>query len=149
MSLRSNKADVENLYQNLEMVASSDAEPTYDVMHWIREYLYASYFMSINPLVGLRKVLPQYRWVFHRVKSYEAASTVTKQSDFIWCTNAFGGPPWGEIELVTATLRLSRDPLTRFFAGYKNASLGDGLTWEIKLAQDCGGDPEYSLIPNR
>ena len=150
MPFRANKEDTEHLYKQLELVASPDVEVDDDVMEWISEYLYASYFMSINPLVGIRKVLPQYKWTFYRVESYEAAKKVSQQSDFIWCTNAFGGAPdYNEIELVTATHNISRKPLKLFYAGEKNASQGDEETWEIKLAQDCGGEPQYSIIINR
>jgi hypothetical protein len=149
MPFRAAKIDTELLYLNLELIASPETHPDDDVMQWISEYLCASYFMSINPLVGIRKVLPQYYWAFHRVKSYEASRKVTRQSDFIWCTNAFGGAPDNEIELVTATLLESRDALRLFYAGIKYASLGDALTWEIKLAQDCGGEPEYTVIINK
>ncbi len=149
MSIRVAKEDIEDLYKNLELTASPNVYPDADVMEWVSEYLYAAYFMSINPLVGIRKVLPQYKWAFHRLDSYQAAAEVTKRSDFIWCTNAFGGAPDDEIELVTATLILPRHPLKLFYAGAKKASQGDSLTWEIKLAQDCGGEPMYSVIVNR
>lgn len=149
MSFRAIKKDIERLYEQLELVASPDIEPMDDVMEWICEYLYSSYFMSINPLTGIRKVLPQYTWTFHRVKSFEAAKRITQQADFIWCVNAFGGILDGdEIELVTATLNAPRKPLRLFHAGEKKASEGDKLTSEIKLAQDCGGEPQYSVITN-
>ncbi len=151
MSFRVDKKAVEQLYIDLELTASPDEYPEWDVMGWVNDYLYAAYFLSINPLVGIRKILPQYKWTFHRLSSFQAASEVVKQSDFVWCTNAFGGSvnSEDEIELVTATLIQSRDPLKLFYAGQKNASLGDGLTPSIKLAEDCGGEPMYSIITNR
>ncbi len=150
MSFRTLKDDTDRLYQELELVANPDENATDDVMELINEYLYASYFMSINPLSGIRKVLPQYKWTYHRVNSYEVARVISQQSDFIWCTNAFGGAPYKEkIELVTATHKIPRKPLKLFFAGEKNASQGDQETWEIKLAKDCGGEPEFVIITNR
>lgn len=151
MSFRVDKKAVEQLYADLELTASPDEYPEWDVMECVNDYLYAAYFLSINPLTGIRKILPQYKWTFHRLNSFKSASEVVKQSDFIWCTNAFGGSidREDEIELVTATLIESREPLKLFYAGQKNASLGDNPTPQIKLAQDCSGEPMYSIITNR
>jgi hypothetical protein len=151
MLSRPSKGSVAQLFNDLEFTTTDpDSWVRITVMQWVSEYIYASYFMSINPLRNLRKVLPQYNWVFHEKLNYGAAARVARQSDFIWCSNAFGAEDPGiysvreeGIELVTATLRQKREPLRLFYAGEKKVSSGDKPTFLMKLAEDCGAEPEY------
>ena len=109
------------------------------VMEDIQDLLDASYFLGINPLKGLRKILPQYQWRYYRLENGERhdgyVKEVVSKSDFIWRI-------WyndDDIQLVTAT-KLDRTPpgnLKYFWVeGVSKAS-------QIAFAENFGGEPVY------
>lgn len=148
MSFRIDKAYIAQIFKQLELLDEwSRQDDRTEAMSVVNDYLYAAYFVSINALPGLRKVLSQYRWTFHRLPySTQKAARVVGQSDFIWCTNAFGGPPDADeekIELVTAKLIEPRESLRLFYAGKKSAYQKEDVVQEIEFAYECGGKPVY------
>lgn len=82
----------------------------HEVMGQIQEFLIACYWMGVNPLRELRKMLPQYQWQFHVSKDKGHIRKTVSGSDLIWRVNwdMDVRDSWAEeIELVTAT-NLSR-----------------------------------------
>jgi hypothetical protein len=78
----------------------------HEVMKQIQEFLTACYWMGINPLRELRKMLPQYRWQFHVSKDKGHIRKTVSNSDLIWRVNwdMDMSDSWcEEIEFVTAT----------------------------------------------
>jgi hypothetical protein len=85
-------------------------EDLHEVMEQIQGFLTACYWIGVNPLRELRKILPQYEWKFHVLKDERRIRETVSDSDLIWRMNweMDTDDIWAdEIELVTAT-NLSR-----------------------------------------
>lgn len=146
------------IFEGLEQAEGSQ-ESVVEVMSSISDYLYSSYFLTINPLPQLRKALPAYTWNFARPKSLREAREIVSTADFVWRTDWFNSR-WLDansteedfdacfpVEFATATLRDPRKPLRYFFAGDKPAS--SETTTDLRFVEACGGDPVYFEIMNK
>jgi len=107
------------------------------LMEDIQGFLDYSYFLGINPLRGLRKILPQYQWRFYRMRNDERheghVKEVVSKSDYIWRI-------WydeDEYQLVTAT-KLDRPMSERL--KYFWAESGS-LTSQVSFVEEFGGNP--------
>ncbi len=126
----------------------------YEEMDSIQKYLESCYFLTINPLPQLRRLLPQFLWRFDKCKSIDQAKGVVAQSDLIWRVNRWVSD-WaeeekiGELEVnfVTANPINSLRRRKTFFAGDKKAS--EQTTPELEFVKACGGEPEYAEITNQ
>jgi len=94
-------------------------------MEVIHDYLKSCYFLSINPLPELRRILPQFKWQFHRTekggKGIPPAGDIVEESDLIWMMD---GGFHGSFALVTATSLDEKPRRSIFFAGRKMKVLG-------------------------
>ena len=88
-------------------------------MEFIQDYLKSCYFLSINPLPELRRILPQFEWSFFRSKEgapgVKETGDVVDRSDLIWLME--GGGLHGSFTIVTATRKEARPPKKMFFIG--------------------------------
>ena len=87
-------------------------------MEFIQDYLKSCYFLSINPLPELRRILPQFKWNFFRSAeggpgAKETGDLVDK-SDLIWMIEGGFHRPF---TVVTATRKEVRPPKKMFFIG--------------------------------
>lgn len=126
----------------------------YEEMDNIQKYLESCYFLSINPLPQLRRILPQFLWRFDRCESIGRVKELVEQSDLIWRVNCWV-TDWSEeeergeleVDLVTANPVNSMRRRKIFFAGDKKAS--EKTTPQIEFVRACGGEPEYAEIINQ
>ena len=112
------------------------------VMEDIQRLLDVSYSLGINPLNGLRKVLPQYQWRFYRIRNEERyeghVKEVVSKSDFVWRI-------WydeDDFQLVTAT-KLDRaidERQRNFWVGSNKAHC---FVEEVAFAEEFGGTPVF------
>lgn len=88
-------------------------------MEFIQDYLHSCYFLSINPLPELRRILPQFEWSFFRSveggPGVKETGDVVDKSDLIWMIE--GGGLHGSFTIVTATRTEIRLPKKMFFIG--------------------------------
>ncbi len=122
---------------------SDEHDDLIDLLGDLHNYIYAAYFLGINPLMGLCRLLPQYRWEYHQWPNTEcnvrAASKIVLRSDFIWIT---GDPHDTErIELVTATKVGRSKSFSLFFV---NSRLIDTQFKRLMVfVRLCGGNAEH------
>jgi hypothetical protein len=110
-----------------------------NVMEDIQDFLYASYSLGINPLKGLRGILPQYSWKYCHLDNHQQIKDVIAGSDFIWrIWHTDDG-----FQLVTAT-KLDRVKYLRCFWAETKKDQGD----QISFIESFGGDPVYWTIEN-
>ena len=124
----------------------AEEETLYGVMNQIQEYFDSCYWIGINPLPGIRRILPQYEWRFHRSKDYGLIRKIISDSQLIWRTNwiedGFTSEPAEEIQLVTANkIGQSSEVEKLFFAGEKKKL--ERSTDRIDFVKRQGGDPVY------
>jgi hypothetical protein len=139
----------ETFHADLFEVLSGSKEPDEgeltlgEAMWWIDEYIHSSYFLAINPLPALRRILPQFRWEFRRSKEDEDLSVATdiiQESDLIWMIR--GGTE--VFTLVTATSSEEKPRRNAFFAG-KRLKVGELVTDsnEGRLGDSLGANVIY------
>lgn len=145
------KAFHERLFKALENGEDDDFFGITDGMEYIQDYLESSYYLSINPLRELRRILPQYEWRFIRCKDMSEAKRAVTESDFVWLVTAAWMNPQNESEsfdIVTARARVQTAERRKYcFGGKKNASAD--TTRVLQWIEQCGGDPVYFVISNR
>ncbi|MEI6659973.1 MAG: hypothetical protein WCK91_00950 [bacterium] len=110
-------------------------------MNQIQDVFEACYFLGMNPLSELRRILPFYRWTFHCI-DYESDGKIRRvitTSDFIWRTNWANDD--GDIQLVTATRNNRTEPLKFFWAGGESESRPDREMTDF--VKEFGGEPVY------
>jgi hypothetical protein len=147
------------IFDGLEQINPSPADDIVEMMDRINDYLLSSYFLAINPLTQLRRILPQYEWKFVQPKNLRQARAVVSTADFVWRTDWFNGPGLSSsstaediercfpAELAIATLLNRAEPLKHFFAGKKNKSAE--TTTELEFVSVCGGDAVYFNVVNK
>ncbi|HWB33775.1 MAG TPA: hypothetical protein VG753_00420, partial [Candidatus Paceibacterota bacterium] len=98
-------------------------------MEFIQDYLKSCYFLSINPLPELRRILPQFEWRFFRSTKggpgVKETGDVVDQSDLIWLIE---GGFHTSFTIVTATRKEARPPKKMFFIG-ENKDGTDVKAW--------------------
>lgn len=82
----------EKFYGN-EIFMSLDDDPEaddgiYGAMEDIQNYLHSSYILVINPLPGLRRLLPQFKWQFHRPKTDADIRKLIRKANLVWSVYA-------------------------------------------------------------
>lgn len=112
-----------------------------DVMRDIQEYVDACWQLDISPLQQLRRILPQYKWSYHKLKSQRAARQVVARSDFVWRANYSPLEERDGFELFTATAHINREPLKLVF--FEQEDIPEYQEKKIALVNALGGNPEY------
>ncbi|MDB5266633.1 MAG: hypothetical protein JWN89_448 [Parcubacteria group bacterium] len=128
-------------------------ETMYDVMSQIQDLLNACYWLGINPLEELKRILPQYAWNYLRSKDLDLIRAEVAKSDLIWRVNwtedGFKGigVRAEEIQLVTAQLIGSFKVLEHlFFAGWQETA--EESTPKLDFVRELGGEPISSYYVN-
>jgi hypothetical protein len=87
-------------------------------MEFIQDYLKSCYFLSINPLPELRRILPQFEWRFFRSeegdRGVKQTGDVVNESDLVWFIEGGFHRPF---TIVIATHKEARAPKKMFFIG--------------------------------
>ena len=101
-------------YDRLRVALTGEQHAAYKTEHielkpamWqIQEYLVACYRIGINPLPGLRRILPSYEWEHRKHKDQDVMWDCIARADLIWRVDwvyDFNPAIADSFELVTAT----------------------------------------------